>query len=77
MISATVTLAKGGGSAAAQLNQYGTDPLNTTYLIEGQAVRLMDGSREVAVAPGSATKIRTTVLAQALYGDMNGDGVED
>jgi hypothetical protein len=77
LISATVTLAKGGGSSAAQLNQYATDPLNATYLIEGQAVRLIDGSREVAAAPGSATQIRTAVLDQPVYGDMNGDGDKD
>jgi len=77
MISATVTLAKSGGSAAAQLDQYATDPLNATYLIEGRAVHLIDGSREVAAALGSATKIRTAVLGQPVYGDIDGDGDKD
>ena len=43
MISTTVTLAKDGESGNARLDQYAADPLNATYLIEGVAVRLMDG----------------------------------
>ena len=77
MTSAAVFLGKGGGSAAAQLDQYAHDPLNATYLIEGVAVRLMDGRCELPAAPGSATKTRTAVLGQPVYGDMDGDGDED
>jgi hypothetical protein len=77
IICATVSMAKGGDDPADLWDQFATDPLNATYLIEGQAVRLMDGSREVAAAPGSATKIRTAVLGQPVYADMDGDGDKD
>ncbi len=77
MISTTVTLAKGGGSGNPRLDQYATDPLNATYLIEGVAVRLMDGRCELPAAPGSATMIRTTVFGKPVYGDIDGDGDED
>ena len=77
MISANVSLGKGGGSAAARLDQYATDPLNATYLIEGKAVRLMDGRCELPAAPGSAAIIRTSVFGKPVYGDIDGDGDED
>ena len=56
MISAAVSLGRGGGSAAAQLDQYAHDPLHATYLIDGVAARLMDGRCELPAAPASATK---------------------
>jgi hypothetical protein len=77
MISATVTLAMGGGNAAARLEQYATDPLDATYLIQGVAVRLMDGRCEFPAAPGSATMIRTSVFGKPVYGDIDGDWTFD
>jgi hypothetical protein len=77
MISATVSLAQGGRNAAGRLDQFATDPLNATYLIEGTAVRLMDGRCDLPAAPGSAMKIRTAVWGLPVYGDMDGDGDKD
>jgi hypothetical protein len=53
------------------------DPLDASYMVEGQEVRLVAGRREVQAAPGSATKIRTLVWGKPVYGDLDGDGVDD
>ncbi|MCJ7542799.1 MAG: hypothetical protein MUO88_24380 [Desulfobacterales bacterium] len=53
------------------------DPLNTTYTIERYEVRLVNGRHEVQAAPGSATKIRTWLFDEPVWGDLNGDGTED
>ena len=77
IICATVSMAMGGDNPADPLDQYATDPLNATYLIEGQAVRLSAGYSELPAAPGSAMKSRTAVWGQPVYGDMNDDGDTD
>ncbi|HYR03352.1 MAG TPA: hypothetical protein VES58_08415, partial [Syntrophobacteria bacterium] len=38
------------------------DPLHASYMVEGQEVRLVAGRGEVQSAPGSATKIKTSVF---------------
>jgi Immunoglobulin-like domain of bacterial spore germination len=53
------------------------DPLHASYVVEGQEVRLVAGCGEVKSAPGSATKIRTSVFGKPVYGDLDGDGVDD
>jgi hypothetical protein len=77
IICATVSMAMGGDDPADPLDQYATDPLNATYLIEGQAVRLTAGYCELPAAPGSAMKSRTAVWGQPVYGDMDDDGDTD
>ena len=52
-------------------------PLNAAYIIEGKEVRLVHGRAEAEVAPGSATKIKTSVFGKPVYGDLDGDGDED
>ena len=54
-----------------------TDPLQAAYLIEEQEVRLINGQAEAEAAPGSATKIKTSVFGQPVFGDLNEDGNED
>ncbi|MDE2001874.1 MAG: hypothetical protein KGI60_04915 [Patescibacteria group bacterium] len=53
------------------------DPLNTTYLIDGSAVALVNGQAEQATAPDSASKLVTRVFGVPVYGDLNGDGLLD
>lgn len=53
------------------------DPLNATYTIERQEIRLVNGRHEVQAALGSATKIRTWVFGEPVCGDLDGDGDED
>jgi len=55
----------------------GPDPFNATYFIEGKAVSLHDGRSEIAINPGSATKVRTFVLGEPVAGDLEGDGEPD
>ena len=54
-----------------------TGPLQAAYRIERQEVRLIDGQSEAEAAPGSATKIKTSVFGQPVFGDLNEDGNED
>lgn len=54
-----------------------SDPLNTTYLIEGKPIHLRDGRAEAPAAPGSAARVRTVVLGAPVYGDLTGDGEAD
>ncbi|MGD8714099.1 MAG: hypothetical protein PVG70_06115 [Desulfobacterales bacterium] len=77
MFGAIISLAEGGGDSAPRLDQYATDPLNATYLIEGAAIRLLDGRCEAPAAPGSAMKTRTTAVGQPVYEDMDGDADKD
>ncbi len=39
-----------------------TDPLNATYMVEDQKIRLIDGRSETEAAPSSATKAITSVF---------------
>ena len=54
-----------------------SDPLNTTYTIEDQALKLVDGHFETRAAPGSATMIRAAVFDRPIYGDLDTDGDDD
>lgn len=55
----------------------GTDYKNTSYQIDGQSVRLSDGSSEVSSAPGSASSVITQYFGNELMTDLDGDGDED
>ena len=54
-----------------------TDPLNTTYIIEGQKIRLIDGRSEIETTPGSATKVITSAFGKPVYGNIDGEGNTD
>lgn len=47
---------------------------DATYVIEGQKVKLTNGSSEMEVAPGSATKIVTKYFGNEVKYDLDGDG---
>ena len=51
--------------------------LNNTYLIENQAVPLVNGRAEFQATPGSAIKITTEVFGKPAFGDLNQDGRDD
>ena len=51
--------------------------LNATYLVEKQAIHLVNGQAEFQAAPGSAIKITTVIFGKPAYGDLNHDGRED
>jgi hypothetical protein len=53
------------------------DPLDSIYTLEGRNIHLTDGRFEAEAAPGSASKIRTTVFGDPVHGDLNGDDYVD
>ena len=59
------------------VNASETDPLNATYIIEGQKIRLIDGHSEAEIVPGSATKVITSVFGKPAYGNIDGQGNVD
>jgi hypothetical protein len=63
--------ARDGEPAAAE------NPANAAYVIEGEAIRMVDGKAEHHVAPGSAERVETRILGEPVWGDLNGDGRED
>ena len=53
------------------------DPANATYRIERDTVTLTNGRAEREAAPGSATKVVTTLADPRVNGDVDGDGRAD
>ena len=51
----------------------GEQPLDATYSVEGEPVKLRNGRAERPAAPGSATTIRTQVVGAPVYADIDGD----
>ena len=58
-------------------NQPASDPLNATYIIEGQPVTLVNGKAETEIAPGSASMKITRYFGNEVRLDLNGDNRED
>lgn len=56
---------------------YALDPLNATYSIGGQSLALINGAASQEAAPGSSTKITTSIFGEPTMGDLNGDGKTD
>lgn len=52
-------------------------PRNTTYMIEGKSVTLVNGYNEESIDPNSATKIVTKYFGNELETDLNNDGRKD
>lgn len=53
------------------------DPLNATYLIQGEPIGLRDGRFEAAAAPGSASRRIVQVLGTPARSDLDRDGRDD
>ena len=53
------------------------DPSNATFKIERDTVALVNGRAEREAAPGSATKVTTTLADPRASGDVDGDGRPD
>lgn len=52
-------------------------PENSVYTIEKNTFALTDGKLEQSILPGSATKIKTAIFGQPVYGDISNDGKAD
>ena len=50
---------------------------DTTYMIEGQSVKLSGGIARLKVSPGSASVMTIKVFSEPTLGDVNGDGQND
>lgn len=50
---------------------------NSTFLIDGKEVILINGKSEVKVATDSATLIKTNYFGNEAFGDLNEDGKDD
>jgi hypothetical protein len=61
----------------AKVRSSQADPGNTTYLIEGREVQLVDGRDVTEIVPGAASKTVTQVFSQPVYGDVDGKGEAD
>lgn len=64
-------------SSQAVSSQTAFDGKNTTFIIDGTPVTLVNGVSEAPAAPGSATKITTRYFGNEATGDLNGDGSLD
>ncbi len=62
---------------SVQLPASMSDYKNTSYTIDGQTVKLVDGMSTVESAPGSASKTITKYFGNEVKKDLDGDGRED
>ncbi len=53
------------------------DPLNATYVIEGEQFLLINGKSEILTLSDTATKTTTLVFGIPTKGDLNSDDIED
>ncbi len=58
-------------------SQYAESPKDATYLIDGQAITLTNGTYATSTAPGSASETITRYFGNEATGDLNGDGIPD
>lgn len=58
------------------LLQIGTYPENASYQIDRDLVTLRNGVSETQI-PNSSTIVITRIFGEHIYGDLNGDGVDD
>ncbi len=54
-----------------------SNPMNATYIIDGEPYTLVDGNSEVESAPGSSSKTITKYFGNEVSVDLNNDGRED
>jgi heat shock protein HslJ len=53
------------------------DPKNASYTIDGNVFTLKDGKASQDIAPRSATKNTLQIFGEPVYGDINGDSIND
>jgi hypothetical protein len=66
-----------GKSAATAAPATAPDAANTTFVVEGKTITLVNGKAEETAAPGSASRNITTLTTFAATGDLDGDGKSD
>lgn len=53
------------------------DGKNTSFLLDGETVTLVNGTAEIETALGAATKTKITYFGNDAKADLDGDGTED
>lgn len=53
------------------------DPYNATYIIENQGIKLTSGRADDVLVPGSNTRTYNAIYRIPVFGDLNGDKIED
>jgi tryptophan-rich sensory protein len=53
------------------------DGKNTTVMIDGRAIALVNGISEISTVPGSTSKITTRYFGNEATGDLTGDNIPD
>jgi hypothetical protein len=53
------------------------DPLNISYMVDGQSFTLANGNASKEIARDSATRNTLSVFGEPTYGDIDGDGDND
>lgn len=53
------------------------DPMNASYVIDGETVTLINGQEEKELVPQSASKRLTIAWNQVVKADLNNDGLDD
>jgi hypothetical protein len=70
-ISLAFSFAAVNTNEIAEAHASKTDPLNATFVIQGEKIKLNDGRSEDTSAPGSATRLMTSVYDKPVYGNPN------
>lgn len=78
VVAAAFIISKSTPQEDAQINPgLAMDHKDSSYIIEGQSVKLSDGFSEIESAPGSATKTTTLYFGNEIEHDLNNDGQKD
>ena len=64
-------------TSATSTKNINFDPLNFTYEVEGETIKLVGGTSTVDISPGSAEKLETVTFNKPAIGDLNHDGKND
>jgi len=59
------------------IDSLNSDPLNTSYLIEGERIQLKNGLAEIETTPDSTTKNKFSIFGVPSFGDIDKDGDDD
>jgi len=52
-------------------------PVNTSYLIDNERIKLENGSKEWQAAPGSSSWVKIAIAGEPVYGDLTHDNMQD
>jgi len=74
LVAVTACASTGTAGSGVTSSVAPPDPSNATFKIERDTVALVNGRAEREAAPGSATKVTTTLADQRVSGDVDGDG---